>query len=171
MDKTSVARLLLLVSAAAASAAAAGELRKAGPSEGAAVITYIVSQHNLQLTMAEKTVLSQDFNGAPLDGKPKLHTVTARSVSCHARPAPAGHEPPRCSISFGQPRPVRFGGADAERLFNALGTAGAAETANADRIQRRLRDLNCTVDDSKAQGTPSSGDDVAGFSCTFRTAP
>jgi len=171
MDRNWVCCVVLLTASAAASAAAAGELRKAGPSEGAAVITYIVSQHNLQLTTAEKTVLSQDFNGAPLDGKPKLHTVTARSVSCHAIPAPAGHTPPRCSISFGQPLPVRFGGDDAERLFSALGKAGAAETANADRIQRRLRDLNCTVDDAKAQGTPSSGDDVAGFSCTFRTAP
>ena len=166
-----VCRMVLLAASAAASAAAAGDLHTAGRTAGAPLLAYIVSQHHPRLTQAEKTVISQDFNGAPLAGKPVLHTVTAASVACRAKAASAGHAPPRCSISFGGPRAVRFGGEDGARLFEALGKAGAVEDAATGRITRRLRDLNCTVDDSKAQSTPSSGDDVAGFACTFRTGP
>lgn len=171
MIRTWIRRFMLAASLAAASAAAADDLHKAGQYAGAPLLAYIVSQHSPALTRAEKTVLSQDFNGAPLDGERKLHTVTARAISCRGRSAPAGHAPPRCAITFGEVRRVRFGGEDGARLFDALGKAGAGEAAAGRRIIRRLRDLNCTVDDKQAQGTPSSGDDVAGFACTFRTAP
>ena len=174
MNMTSVGRLLCLASAIAVSgsaSAAAGDLHTAGRTAGAPVLAYIVSQHYPQLTQAERTVISQDFNGAPLAGKPALHTVTAASVACRAKAASAGHAPPRGAISFGGPRAVRLGGEDGARLFEALGKAGAFESVATGRITRRLRDLNCTVDDVKAQSTPSSGDDIAGFACTFRTAP
>ena len=68
-------------------------------------------------------------------------------------------------------RAVRFGGEDGARLFDALGKAGSGAAAATGRITRRLRDLNCTVDDAKAQSVSSSGDDIAGFACTFRTMP
>ena len=172
MRMTFVCRLLFLIATVAfASAAAADDLHTAGQTAGAPLLAYIVSQHSPQLSPAEKAVISQDFNGAPLAGKPALHTVTARRVSCRAKAAPAGHAPPRCVITFGKSQQVRVGGEDAARLFDALGKAGAGENAAAGRITRRLRDLNCTVDDARSQSVPSTGDDVAGFSCAFRTAP
>ena len=95
MDRNWVRCVVLLTAGAAASAAAADDLRKAGQYAGAPLLAYIVSQHSPVLSMAEKTALSQDFNGAPLDGKPALHKLAARAVSCHAKATAAGHAPPR----------------------------------------------------------------------------
>ena len=136
--------------------------------EGAAVLSYIMSQQSPSLSRQERTAISQDFNGAPLAGQPTHHRVTARSVSCRARNISLGKASPRCTIDFGGARSVEVHGPDSDRLFAALGELGAEDDPGMGHIVRTLRDLICTVDDKAAQSIPSSGDNVAGFSCRFR---
>jgi len=135
--------------------------------EGAAVLGYLVSRHSPLVSPADRTAISQDFNGAPLDGKPRTHVVTARSVDCRARAPGFGRAAPRCAIDFGLARLVEFQGPDSLRLYSALGKVGAEDDGGMGHIERRIVDLTCVVNDAEAQGTPATGDDVAGFSCAF----
>ena len=135
---------------------------------GAAVLAYIVSQNSPLLSRREKIAISQDFNGAPLDGPAKIRVVTAASVSCRARNPSFGRAPPVCLLDFGGDRPVELKGQDRYRLFKALGKVGAEDDAGMGHVERRVLDVKCTVDDAKAQGIPSTGDDVAGFSCSLQ---
>ena len=64
---------------------------------GAAAIAYVVSQHSPLLNQSEKTAISQDFNGAPLAAKPRMHNVQANALSCRAR-NDAGHTAPNCTL-------------------------------------------------------------------------
>ena len=131
---------------------------------GAPEISYIVSQRSPLLPQAEKTAISQDFNGAPLDNKPRVHRVVAKSVMCRARNNPS-HTMPSCSLDFGRGLPVDVQGDDAATLFDALAKAGAQEDAGMGHVQRALANLNCSVDDTKVQDAP--GDIMQGFACTF----
>ena len=58
------------------------------PASGdAAKMAYLLAQSSPLLTAARKTAISQDFNGAPLAGKPRLHRLQVASVLCRVRSA------------------------------------------------------------------------------------
>lgn len=159
--------LCAILAVSAITSAASDEPHKTSTGAGAAVLTYIVSLHSPLLSKAERIAVSQDFNGAPLAGKPAIHNVTAKSVGCRARNPNLGKASPRCTIDFGEATPVDFRGSDASRLFDALGKLGAEDEPGMGHIRRQVSNLSCTVDDAKAQETPATGDNVAGFACSF----
>lgn len=136
----------------------------------AAALAYEVSQHSPLLTEAQRTAISQNFNGAPLSAEPQVHTVTAESLSCLARTENVG-EGTLCSIDYGA-ESKGLAGEEAKYLFDALGSAGVesagVESASSvSRVERAITKLSCTVDDAIAQGTSSSGSEINGFACRF----
>jgi hypothetical protein len=133
-------------------------------------LAYIVSQHSPLLDAAARTAISQDFNGAPLSGPRAQHQVTAENVRCRSTNPPSGV--PECSATYtASGQPVAIAGEDATALFAALAAAGIQDDAGMGHITRELTALQCTVDDAVAQDTPATGDQVAGFSCHFNSAP
>lgn len=145
-----------------ADAAAPGAM-SVGPK--AAALAYMVAQHSPLLSEAQRTAISQDFNGAPLSGEARVHTVTAESVSCRSRTESVG-EGTACSIAYGA-ETKQLSGDDAKFLFDALGSAGVEGESSMSHIERRITKLACTVDDNVAQGTSSTGGEINGFSCRF----
>ena len=137
-----------------------------------AAIAYPVSQKSPLLSSAERSAISQDFNGVPLSGKAATHRVVAARIACRASAdaKPEGHGA-NCSIQFGsKDNPVNVDGDDGRNLYLALGRAGVPNEADiGHHIIRTIEDLVCVVDDKVAQGTPSTGDKVPGFTCTFKT--
>lgn len=130
-----------------------------------APLGYAVSQHSPLLDAEAKSVISQDFNGAPLNGAPAHHQVTAESVRCRALNPPDGA--PDCTVTYREGQEIAIGGDDAIALFAALGAAGVRDDAGMGHIVREISALQCTVDDAAAQDTPATGDRVSGFSCSF----
>lgn len=149
-------------------ATAAATAETAAPANTAR-LAYVVSQHSPLLDEAARTAISQDFNGAPLNGPAAQHQVTAAEVRCRALNPPTGV--PDCSVTYASgSEPVAIAGEDATALFEALGAAGIQDDAGMGHIARALTALDCAVDDATAQNTPANGDQVAGFSCRFTPA-
>lgn len=138
-------------------------------SPNTAPLAYVISQHSPLLDEAARTAISQDFNGAPLSGAPMQRQVTAENVRCRELNPPSGA--PECSVTYGPEQLITIAGEDATTLFAALAAAGVQDAVATDGVTRELSALLCNVDDATAQGTPATGDQVAGFSCTFTPAP
>jgi hypothetical protein len=139
----------------------------------AAALAYVVAAYSPLLTEAQRTAISQNFNGAPLSSEPQVHTVTAESLSCLARKEIVG-EGTHCSIDYGA-ESRDLAGEEAKHLFDALGSAGVESAdvesvSSVSRIERAIANLICTVDDTVAQGVSSTGDEINGFSCRFRVS-
>lgn len=133
--------------------------------QNVAQLAYIVSQHSPMLDAAARTAISQDFNGAPLNGASTQHQFTAEAVRCRSLNPPS--DVPECSVTYAAGQEIAIDEEDATALFAALAAAGAQEDAGMGHITRELTALQCTVDDAIAQDTPATGDQVAGFSCQF----
>lgn len=130
-----------------------------------APLAYIVSQHSPLLDEASRTAISQDFNGVPLNGAATQRQVTAENISCRSLNTPS--EAPECVVTYGPGKVIALTGEDATALFAALAAAGVQDDTAMGHITREVTALQCTVDDATAQSTPATGDQVAGFSCTF----
>ncbi len=180
--RTAAAAILVLLAACAAQSPSADEKPAATPAAAdessdtptmremevgpkAAALAYMVAQHSPLLTEAQRGAISQNFNGAPINGEPLVHTVTADRVSCRARTESVG-EGAACSIDFGA-ETKDLAGEDAQFLFDALGSAGVEAESGMSHLERTITRLSCTVDDAVAQGTSSSGDEINGFACRF----
>lgn len=153
--------------AAAPAAAAPSGGRTLDAKKQSAQIAYTVSQKSPLLPAASRTAISQDFNGAPLAGKPAVHSVTATAVSCRARNQKPEGTAATCNITYNQGAAASLTGEDATDLFVALGKAGVQDDGSAGHMTRAITDLFCTVDDKMAQESP--GNDLRGFSCKFTT--
>lgn len=138
-------------------------------SANTAPLAYVISQHSPLLDEAARTAISQDFNGAPLSGAPMQRQVTAENVRCRELNPPSGA--PECSVTYGPGQLITITGEDATMLFAALAAAGVQDAVATDGVTRELSALRCNVDDTVAQSTPATGDQVAGFSCSFTPAP
>lgn len=146
--------------------AGSASARQVSARETAASLAYIVAQHSPLLSAAQRREFSQDFNGAPLAGAPRVHNVAAARVWCRARQPSLGDET-RCTVTYGANQSADIGGAEAKSLFDALGAVGVEGEAGMGHVERAITALACTVDDRTAQQTPSTGNMVAGFACRF----
>ena len=154
----------------AAAALAAGHHVSNGD---AAKMAYLLAQQSPLLTAAQKTAISQDFQGAPLSGKPRVHRLLVASVFCRVRNPGMEEKPSKthaasCMIDYGRKRTVTLGEPESWELYEAMGTAGIEDDAGMGHIVRALRKLNCKINDKTAQSTPATGDKIAGFDCRFQ---
>ncbi len=133
----------------------------------AADIAYVVAQKSPLLPAASRTAISQDYNGAPLSGKPAVHAVHAETVSCRARSQDQEGTGAACQITFSKGKSVSLAGTEAKTLYVALGKAGVMDDPGAGSIVRKINSVSCTVDDKVAQSTP--GNVLLGFACKFST--
>ena len=139
----------------------------------AAKMAYLVAQSSPLLSAAQKTAVSQDFNGAPLAGKPKVHRLLATSVFCRIRNAGMEEKPTKthaanCTIDYGRKKTVTLSEPESWDLYEALGATGIEDDAAMGHVVRALRRLDCKINDKVAQSTPATGDKVAGFDCRFQ---
>ena len=167
------AQILAAVAVLALPNAASAQEERHVSNGDAARATYLVAQASPLLSKSAKTAISQDFNGAPLAGKPRIHLVKAKSVSCRVRTASVDETSSKthgalCTIDYGHGRIVELKEADSWDLYEALGVAGVQDGAGMSHLERAVHKLACTVNDRIAQHTPASGDKVAGFDCRFR---
>ena len=176
-----IALTCLMVLAAPASWAQGASGRQATPAPAAgrnvdakdhsAVIAYLVSQKSPVLPAASKTAISQDFNGAPLAGKPAVHKVNADKVYCRARNQQPEGANANCTVTYAPGKTATITGEDARKLYITFGKAGVQDDGAAGSIERVVTKLACTVDDKVAQGKPGNGDVIPGFACSFTTDP
>lgn len=144
------------------------------PSSGeAAKMAYLLAQSSPLLSASRKTAISQDFNGAPLAGKPRVHRLLVASVVCRVRNAGMEEKPTKthaatCEIDYGRRKTVTLKEAESWDLYEAMGAVGVQDDAGMGHIVRALRKLDCKIDDQVAQSTPATGDKVAGFDCRFQ---
>lgn len=144
------------------------------PASGdAAKMAYLLAQSSPLLTAARKTAISQDFNGAPLSGKPRVHRLLVASVVCRVRNPGMEEKPTKthganCLIGYGRKKAVMLREPESWDLYEAMGAGGIEDDAGMGHIVRALRKLDCKIDDKTAQSTPATGDKVAGFDCRFQ---
>lgn len=129
-----------------------------------AALGYHVAEHSPLIHNGEKTAISQDFHGVPLNGRARKHRVGAKSVSCRA--ADSNGLTPNCSIVYAAGASADISGDDAKALWDALETLGADAKPDAGGVMMTLTAIRCTIDDAKAHQA-AKGDDIPGFSCRF----
>jgi hypothetical protein len=131
-------------------------------------IAYFVSQKSPLLTAAARGAISQDYNGAPLSGRPAVHTVTAERVYCRAlNRRPEGAEA-RCTITYRAGAEASLTGEEARDLYIALSRAGVEDDGETGHINKTVTNLTCTVNDQVSQSAPGN-QPYAGFACRFTT--
>jgi hypothetical protein len=144
------------------------------PASGeAAKMAYLLAQSSPLLAAARRTAISQDFNGAPLAGKPRVHRLRVTSVVCRVRNAGMEETPTKthaanCVIDYGRKKTVTLKEPESWDLYEAMRVAGIQDDAGMGHIVRALRKLDCKINDKIAQSTPATGDKVAGFDCRFQ---
>jgi len=172
MRLTTIAIVSTLGTSLLASAAVADGTHH--PASGdAAKMAYLLAQASPLLSAAQKTAISQDFNGAPLAGKPRVHRLQVASALCRVRNAGMEETPTKthaatCEIDYGRKKTVTLKEAESWDLFQAMGAAGIEDDAGMGHVVHALRKLDCRIDDKVAQSTPATGDKVAGFDCRFQ---
>ena len=130
-----------------------------------AALGYFVAQYSPVLAASEKIAISQDFNGAPLTGRPRRHTVSAAKVSCIS--VEPNSSPTSCTVAYTSGHPAVIKGKDAKLLFDALDSLGARDVKLSGHLERALTAISCSIDDARAQSTP--GTYIDGFNCRFQT--
>jgi hypothetical protein len=137
----------------------------------AAKLAYVVAQNSPILGKAAKRAISQNYHGAPIAGKPRVHRVLAKDVYCRGLNQATPDPNPSCEITYAArtgEKKIVLRGEEAAMLDAGLAAVGVEPDAAMGHAVRQLMDLRCTVDDDTAQGTSSSGDEINGFACTFQ---
>ena len=138
------------------------------PAANMAPLAYELSQHSPALDAAARTAVSQAFNGAPLSGAAQVYQIAADQVRCRAKndPTPTGAEG---TVTYTAGKDVPLTGEEATALFEALKSAGIEGDAGMGHIERIATAVACTADIATALATPATGNQIAGFTCTFTT--